>query len=264
MSEHYETLRVGRCQDGYIVTVEMHRPEALNAMNTAMGRDMLACFDGLFWDKQARVVILAGAGEKAFCVGGDLKERQGMSDEAWREQHVIFEQAAFRVLRCPLPVIAAVEGFAMGGGCELAVLADFVVASESAVFAVPEVTRGIFPGIGGTQLLPRIVGAPFAREMIYTGRRVAAEEAKAVGLVNHLVPAGQARAKAQEIAATIARNGPIAVRQAKKAIAWGAETDLETGMILSIEAYNSTVHTEDRLEGVRAFNERRPPQFQGR
>jgi enoyl-CoA hydratase len=257
-------LRVMRAAEGAVVTVEMHRPAALNAMNTAMGRELLTCFDALFWDKQTRVVILTGAGDKAFCVGGDLKERKGMSDEAWREQHVIFEQAAFRVLRCPHPVIAAVEGFAMGGGCELAVLADFVVASATAVFAVPEVTRGIFPGIGGTQLLPRIVGAPFAKEMIFTGRRVPAEEARAVGLVNHLVPAGEARAKALEIALTIARNGPIAVRQAKKAIAWGAETDLETGMMLAIEAYNSTVHTEDRLEGVRAFNERRPPEFQGR
>ena len=264
MSETYDTLRVTRAAEGAVVTVEMHRPAALNAMNTAMGRELLTCFDALFWDKQTRVVILTGAGDKAFCVGGDLKERQGMSDEAWREQHVIFEQAAFRVLRCPHPVIAAVEGFAMGGGCELAVLADFVVASATAVFAVPEVTRGIFPGIGGTQLLPRIVGAPFAKEMIFTGRRVPAEEARAVGLVNHLVPAGEARAKAHEIALTIARNGPIAVRQAKKAIAWGAETDLETGMMLAIEAYNSTVHTEDRLEGVRAFNERRPPEFRGR
>jgi enoyl-CoA hydratase len=264
MSDTYDTLRVTRTAEGAVVTVEMHRPAALNAMNTAMGRDLLACFDALFWDKQTRVVILTGAGDKAFCVGGDLKERQGMSDEAWREQHVIFEQAAFRVLRCPHPVIAAVEGFAMGGGCELAVLADFVVASATAVFAVPEVTRGIFPGIGGTQLLPRIVGAPFAKEMIFTGRRVPAEEARAVGLVNHLVPTGEARAKALDIALTIARNGPIAVRQAKKAIAWGAETDLETGMMLAIEAYNSTVHTEDRLEGVRAFNERRPPEFHGR
>jgi enoyl-CoA hydratase/carnithine racemase len=264
MSDTYETLRVTRTDEGAIVTVEMHRPASLNAMNTAMGRELLTCFDALFWDKYTRVVILTGAGDKAFCVGGDLKERQGMSDEAWREQHVIFEQAAFRVLRCPHPVIAAVEGFAMGGGCELAVLTDFVVASATAVFAVPEVTRGIFPGIGGTQLLPRIVGTPFAKEMIFTGRRVPAEEARAVGLVNHLVPAGEARAKALDIALTIARNGPIAVRQAKKAIAWGAETDLETGMMLAIEAYNSTVHTEDRLEGVRAFNERRPPQFHGR
>jgi enoyl-CoA hydratase/carnithine racemase len=197
-------------------------------------------------------------------VGGDLKERDGMTDEAWRAQHVIFEQAAARVLRCPVPVIAAVEGFALGGGCELAVLSDFVVASESAVFAVPEVTRGIFPGIGGTQLLPRIVGGPLAREMIFTGRRVDAREAKAIGLVNHLVPVGQARARATEIATTIAENGPVAVRQAKKAIAWGSETDLETAMILAIEAYNNTVTTEDRLEGVRAFNEKRKPRFQGR
>src|SRR5215468_7181069 len=133
MSQYYDTLHVMPSDDGYVVTVEMHRPEALNAMNTAMGRELLRCFEDFFWDKQTRVVILTGAGDKAFCVGGDLKERQGMSDEAWREQHVIFEQAAFRILRCPLPVIAAVEGFAMGGGCELAVLSDFVVASETAV-----------------------------------------------------------------------------------------------------------------------------------
>lgn len=264
MSHTYETLRVTLTEDGTVMTVTMHRPDALNAMNTAMGRDLLHCFEGLFWNKQVRVVILTGSGDKAFCVGGDLKERQGMTDEAWRNQHEIFEQAAFRVLRCPHPVIAAVEGFAMGGGCELAVLSDFIVASDSAVFAVPEVTRGIFPGIGGTQLLPRIVGTPFAKEMIFTGRRVPAQEARAVGLVNHLVPAGQAHTRALEIAATIAQNGPIAVRQAKKAIAWGAETDLETGMMLSIEAYNGTVNTEDRLEGVRAFNEKRPPRFQGR
>lgn len=262
MSQAYDTLQVTR--DNHVVTVEMNRPDALNAMNTSMGRDLLDCFEKLFWDKEARVVILTGSGERAFCVGGDLKERQGMTDEAWRDQHVIFEQAAFRVLRCPHPVIAAVEGFAMGGGCELAVLSDFVVASESAVFAVPEVTRGIFPGIGGTQLLPRIVGTPFAKEMIFTGRRVAAEEAKTVGLVNHVVPTGEALAKARDIAASIAKNGPIAVRQAKKAVAWGSEADLETGMMLAIEAYNGTVNTEDRLEGVRAFNEKRPPEFQGR
>jgi len=262
MNPSYETLQVRR--ENHVVTVTLDRPGALNAINTAMGRELLDCFESLFWDKDARVVILTGTGEKAFCVGGDLKERQGMTDDDWRDQHVIFEQAAFRVLRCPQPVIAAVEGFAMGGGCELAVLSDFVVAGETAVFAVPEVTRGIFPGIGGTQLLPRIVGGPFAKEMVYTGRRVLAEEAKAVGLINHLVSAGQAAAKAREIADTIAKNGPIAVRQAKKAVAWGSEVDLETGMRLSIEAYHITVNTEDRLEGVRAFNERRPPEFQGR
>ena len=161
-------------------------------------------------------------------------------------------------------MIAAVEGYAFGGGCELAVLSDLIVAGETAVFAVPEVTRGIFPGIGGTQLLPRVLGTPLAKELIFTGRRMPAQEAKEVGMVNHVVPAGQARAKALEIAETISRNGPIAVRQAKKSITYGVETDLETGMMFAIEAYNNTVTTEDRLEGVRAFNERRPPRFQGR
>jgi enoyl-CoA hydratase/carnithine racemase len=264
VSSSYRTLNVTASPDGHVVTVELSRPEALNAMNTAMGEDLLHCFEELHRDPAVRAVVFTGAGTKAFCVGGDLKEREGMTDEVWRAQHVIFEAAAARVLHCPVPVIAAVEGFAMGGGCELAVLSDFVVCGETAVFAVPEVTRGIFPGVGGTQLLPRILGAPMAKEMIFTGRRVDAREAKAIGLVNHVVPAGQARAKALEIAATIADNGPIAVRQAKKAINWGGETDLETGMILAIEAYNNTVTTEDRLEGVRAFNEKRKPRFQGK
>jgi len=264
MSSSYKTINVSASPDGHVVTVELNRPEALNAMNTAMGEDLVRCFEAFQWDRTVRAVVFTGAGEKAFCVGGDLKEREGMTDEAWRAQHLIFEQGAARVLHCPVPVIAAVEGFAMGGGCELAVLSDLIVASESAVFAVPEVTRGIFPGIGGTQLLPRIIGAPMAKEMIFTGRRVDAREAKALGLVNHLVPRGQAKSKALEIATTIADNGPIAVRQAKKAINWGSETDLETAMALAIEAYNNTVTTEDRLEGVRAFNEKRKPQFKGR
>jgi enoyl-CoA hydratase/carnithine racemase len=260
----YRHLLLERSGDGHVVTVVLNRPDQMNAMNTGMGEDLLACFDGLARDRDARVVILTGAGERAFCAGGDLKERNEMTDETWRAQHVIFEQAAFRVLRCPVPVIAAVEGFALAGGCELAILSDFIVASESAVFGVPEATLGIFPGIGGTQLLPRIVGAPLAKELVFTGRRMKADEAKAAGLVNHLVPRGQARARALEIAETIAANGPIAVRQAKKAIAYGAETDLDTAMILAIEAYNATVVTEDRLEGVRAFNEKRKPRFQGK
>jgi enoyl-CoA hydratase len=260
----YRHLLVERSEDRHVVTVMLNRPEQHNAMNTAMGEDLLACFTALGSDADARVVILTGSGHRAFCAGGDLKERNGMTDEAWRAQHVIFEQAAMRLLRCPVPVIAAVEGFALAGGCELAILSDFIVAGDTAVFGVPETTLGIFPGIGGTQLLPRIVGAPLAKELIFTGRRMKADEARATGLVNHLVPAGQARAKAREIAETIARNGPIAVRQAKKAIAYGSETDLETAMILAIEAYNATVVTEDRLEGVRAFNEKRRPQYRGR
>jgi len=260
----YRHLLVEYSPDRYVVTVTLNRPEQMNAMNTAMGEDLLACFDALARDPDARAVVFTGAGDKAFCAGGDLKERNGMTDEAWRAQHVIFEQGALRVLRCPVPVIAAVEGFALAGGCELAILSDFIVASETAVFGVPETTLGIFPGIGGTQLLPRILGAPLAKELIFTGRRMKADEARASGLINHLVPTGHAKAKATEIAGTIAKNGPIAVRQAKKAIAYGSETDLETALVLAIEAYNATVVTEDRLEGVRAFNEKRQPEFKGR
>ena len=260
----YRHLVVERSADRHVVTVILNRPEQMNAMNTAMGEDLLACFDGLKMDTDARAVVFTGAGDRAFCAGGDLKERNEMSDETWRAQHVIFEQAAFRVLRCPIPIIAAVEGFALAGGCELAILSDFIVASETAVFGVPETTLGIFPGIGGTQLLPRILGAPLAKELIFTGRRMKADEARAAGLINHLVPAGQAKAKATDLALSIVRNGPIAVRQAKKAIAYGSETDLETALILAIEAYNATVVTEDRLEGVRAFNEKRKPEFKGR
>jgi enoyl-CoA hydratase/carnithine racemase len=260
----FRTLRLERTADGHVLTVLLDRPEVLNAMNTAMGEDLLACFRGPAAAPGVRAVILTGAGDRAFCVGGDLKEREGMTDEAWRAQHAIFEQAAAAILQCPAPVIAAVEGYAFGGGCELALLADFIVAGASAVFALPEVTLGIFPGMGGTQLLPRIVGAPMAKELIFTGRRVEAPEARAIGLVNHVVPRGGARAKAAELAETIAANGPLAVRQVKKAIAWGTEADLQTGMVLAIEAYNATVVTEDRVEGVRAFNERRKPRFQGR
>jgi enoyl-CoA hydratase/carnithine racemase len=260
----YRTLLVERSADDHVVTVVLNRPDQMNAMNTAMGEDVLACFEALARDAAVRAVVFTGAGDRAFCAGGDLKERNEMTDETWRAQHVIFEQAALRVLRCPVPVIAAVEGFALAGGCELAILSDFIVAGETAVFGVPETTLGIFPGIGGTQLLPRILGAPLAKELIFTGRRMKVDEARAAGLVNHVVPKGQARPRALEIATAIAANGPVAVRQAKKAIAYGSETDLETGIVLAIEAYNATVVTQDRLEGVRAFNEKRKPRFQGK
>jgi enoyl-CoA hydratase/carnithine racemase len=262
--ESLRTLLVERTADAHVATVTLNRPDLMNAMNTAMGEDLLACFIALNQDPDLRVVIFTGAGDRAFCAGGDLKERNGMTDAAWRAQHVIFEQAAFAVLRCPVPVIAAVEGFALAGGCELALLSDFIVAGDTAVFGLPETTLGIFPGIGGTQLLPRVLGAPLAKELIFTGRRMKVDEARAAGLVNHVVPAGQARAMAGEIAATIAANGPVAVRQVKKAIMDGLDRGLESAINLAIEAYNVTVETEDRLEGVRAFNEKRKPQFKGR
>src|SRR6185436_192081 len=137
MTSSYRHLLVSRSDDRHVVTVTLDRPDQMNAMNTAMGEDILAGFEALAHDAEARAVVFTGAGDRAFCAGGDLKERNGMTDEAWRAQHVIFEQAAMRVLRCPVPVIAAVEGFALAGGCELAILSDFIVAGETAVFGVP-------------------------------------------------------------------------------------------------------------------------------
>ena len=174
MSSSYRTLNVTASDDGHVVTVTLNRPEQLNAMNTAMGEDLLAASTACARTPTCARWSSPAPATKAFCAGGDLKERNGMTDEAWRAQHVIFEQAAARVLRCPVPVIAAVEGFALAGGCELAILSDFIVAGETAVFGVPETTLGIFPGIGGTQLLPRILGAPLAKELIFTGRRMKA------------------------------------------------------------------------------------------
>jgi enoyl-CoA hydratase/carnithine racemase len=211
-----------------------------------------------------RAIVFTSTSERAFCAGADLKERRSMSDDDWLAQHQIMREAILRILRCPVPVIAAVEGHALGGGCELACASDFIVAGDRAIFALPEVARGILPGAGATQYLPRVVGAPVAKELIFTGRQFGAEEARSLGLVNHVVPAGEARSRALEIARTIAQNAPFAVRQAKKAINWGAETDLWTGLTLSFEAWDNTLHTEDRLEGVRAFNEKRKPRFQGR
>jgi enoyl-CoA hydratase len=262
--ETYQTLEVSRGHEGHVVTVVLNRPEVHNAMNTAMGEDLVACFKAIASNARARTVVLTGTGQKAFCVGGDLKERLGMTDEQWRAQHVIFEHASWGILHCPIPVIAAVEGFAMGGGCELALAADFIVASETAVFALTETTLGIFPGIGGPLFMPRAIGRQLAKELIFTGRRMPAAEAKTAGMVNHVVPAGEARKKAEEIAAAIAKNGPLAVRQVKKVINRGIETDLETAFILALEAYNICVQSQDRSEGVRAFNEKRPPRYTGR
>jgi enoyl-CoA hydratase/carnithine racemase len=250
--------------DNRIVIIELCRDEVLNAVNTAMAKELLSTFEAFQWDRTVRAVIFTSRSERAFCVGADLRERRTMSDDDWHTQHQIMREAIFRILRCPVPVIAAVEGHALGGGCELASACDFIVAGDRAIFALPEVTRGILPGAGATQYLSRVVGTPVAKELIFTGRSFGAEEARSLGLVNHVVAAGKAKSRALEIAKTIAENAPFAVRQAKKAINWGAETDLWTGLTLSFEAWDNTVHTEDRLEGVRAFNEKRKPRFQGR
>jgi len=260
----YATLTVAP-EGEQVLVVTLNRPEVLNAINTQMGRDL-----GDLWSRlaaepdAARCVVLTGAGDRAFCAGGDLKERDGMTDEAWRAQHEIFERAFLGLMECPVPVIAAVNGHAFGGGCETALACDFIYALRGARFAQTEVRIGIMPGGGGTQTLPRAVGERRAKEIILTARPFTAEEAYEWGLVNRLCEPGRTLPEALETARAIAENGPLSVRQAKKSIHYGLQMDLVTGYRFEIEAYNRLVDTEDRREGVRAFNEKRKPVFRGK
>lgn len=260
----YATLKLER--DGeHVLVVTLNRPEVLNATNTQMGHDLLDLWTRLTAEPgELRCVVLTGAGERAFCAGGDLKERHGMSNEAWRAQHELFERAFVALMEQPLPVIAAVNGHAYGGGLETALGCDFIYAARNARLALSEVRLGIMPGGCGTQNLARAVGERRAKELILSARAFSAEEGHAWGLVNKLCEPGRVLADALETAREIAGNAPLSVRQAKKSIHYGLQMDLLTGYRYEIEAYNRLVTTEDRLEGVRAFNEKRKPVFRGR
>ena len=264
MTRTYDTLQITTPQPSTLL-ITLNRPEVANAMNTQMGLDLLDLFDGLAAAPRAyRVVVLTGSGSRAFCAGGDLKERQGMTDQQWQDQHLIFERAIRAVINCPVPVIAAVNGAAFAGGLEISLCCDFIYAAEHARFALTEVTLGIMPGAGGTQSLPRAIGSRRAKEILLTGKPFTAEQAYEWGMVNRLCKADALLAEALETAATIAANAPISVRQIKHAVNQGLGVDLATGMMFEIEAYNRMVPTEDRREGIRAFNEKRKPDFQGR
>lgn len=248
----------------HVLRVTFNRPEVRNALNTQMARDVLALFQGLILDPaDHRCIVLTGAGDAAFCAGGDLKERNGMTDAAWTAQHVLFEQAFYALMDCPIPVIAAVNGSAFGGGAEFALACDFIHAADTARFALTETRLGIIPGCGGTQNLPRAVGVRRAKELILTGRPFSAAEAHDWGMVNTVWPAAGLMEGVLAIAAAIAAGGPVAVRQAKRAMTLGIETDLKTGLAIEVEAYNRTIPTSDRREGVAAFNEKRPARFKG-
>src|SRR6201982_2142323 len=234
-------------------------------MNPQMGRDLLAFFDEInATPAKQRCIVLTGAGERAFCAGGDLKERNGMPDEEWQGKPLLFQRMLRACIGCPVPVVGAVNGAAYAGGCELALCCDFVYAAETARFALTEVTLGIMPGAAGTQNLPRAVGERRAKEIILTGRPFTAAEAYKWGMVNRVCEPGRVVEEALETGRRIADNAPISVRQAKHAIHFGMQMDLASGMMFEIEVYNRMVPTEDRREGVLAFNEKRKPRFKGR
>jgi enoyl-CoA hydratase len=264
MTASYETLALERI-DEHVLVVRLNRPQASNAMNTRMGEELMDLFERFQLDADdVRAIVLTGTGDKAFCAGGDLKERNGMTDAQWLSQHAMFERMLRAIVACPIPLIGAINGAAYGGGCEITAALDFAYASENARFALTEVTLGIMPGAGGTQNLPRAIGERRAKEVILSGLPFTAQDACAWGLINRVVPQAELMEATLTIARRIAGNAPISVRQAKQSIHRGLQMSLADGLAFEIECYNRMVSTEDRHEGVRAFNEKRKPQFKGR
>jgi enoyl-CoA hydratase/carnithine racemase len=258
----YETIKVENKVGVAVVTLD--RPEALNALNTKMAVELISALDELKYDENVKVLVMTGAGTKSFCVGADLKERNGMTKKDWKKQHDIFEQLTEKIREFPLPVIGAINGFALGGGLELSLSCDLRTASEQAELGLPEAKLGLIPGIGGTQLLPRVLPIGLAKEMLFTGKRVTAEEGKQWGLVNHVFPKETLVQESIQLAKTIAANAPLSLKAIKKAVNKGTETDLATGLALELEAYYKCADSEDRLEGIYAFNEKRLPEWKGK
>ncbi len=250
--------RVRRAADG-IAEVVLDRPEALNALNTVTLTTLAARFAELAADPLIRVVVLTAAGERAFCVGADLKERAAMTDAQVMAQRPVFRAAFGALLALPQPVVAAVRGFALGGGCELALSCDVIVADLTAVFGLPEVGVGLVPGCGGTQLAGRRIGPGRAADLILTGRKVGAEEAGTIGLADRVVPAGTAREHALDLARQIAANSPVAVRAAKRAMRNGAGLGLAAALDVEDAAWRTAAGSADRREGIAAFAAKRRP-----
>ena len=255
---------VNHDEDGHVVELVLDRPEALNALSTAMARDIAAATAGLATNGSLRAVVVSSSSDRAFCVGADLKERNTYSDEDLRSQRPHFRAAFAGILDLPVPTIAAVHGFALGGGLELALSCDLIVCDETAVLGLPEVTVGVIPGGGGTQLLPRRVGWSRAADLVFTGRRLDVDEAWRIGLVDRRVAAGGDRDAALELARTIAANSPVGVRNAKRALRKGSDVDLAAGLDVEDAAWAATAFSGDRAEGVAAFNEKRRPDWPGR
>jgi len=261
-SEGGDLVRVQRHGDpGHVAEVVLDRPEALNAVSTALAGRLTAVLADLAADPAVRAVVISSSRPRAFCVGADLKQRDRLDQASLRASRAVTRLAYRGVLDLPVPSIAAVAGFALGGGFEIALGCDLIVADDTAVLGLPEVSVGVLPGGGGTQLLTRRVGWSRAADLIFTARRVDAEEGARLGLIDRLVPSGRAREAALELAAAVAANSPVGVRNAKRAMRLGAGTDLAAALDIEDAAWEAVAFSADRAEGVRAFVERRPPRW---
>ncbi len=257
----YENILCAREQT--VATITVNRPQALNALNPATIAELLHCCEDLRTETGVRCLIVTGAGDRAFIAGADIAVMAAMSPLQGRD----FAQRGQRLMQAleqlPFPVIAAVNGFALGGGLELALACDVVLASEAAKFGQPEINLGIIPGFGGTQRLARRIGTAAARWLIYTGEIIDAQEARRLGLVHRVVAPTALRAEANAVAAILAGKAPVALQQAKAAINIAADVDLDSGCRYEAEAFAVAFATADRVEGMRAFLEKRPALFKG-
>lgn len=247
-----------------VVVLTLNRPEIMNSFNFGMLRALKERIEAIHFDPEVRVVIVRGAGEKAFCAGADLKERLTYSEQQVREFIFTIRNLFTFIEYLNKPVIGALNGIALGGGTELALACDMRIASQTATLGLTETRLAIIPGAGGTQRLPRLVGRGKAKELIFTGRRVDAREALEIGLVNKICAPESLMDECLAMAAMICETGPIAIQQAKYAINYGLEADLHTGLAIESNAYWVTIPSEDRLEGLAAFREKRKPVYKGK
>ena len=254
-------VKLERGDDG-IVLLTVDRQEKLNALNPQVTEEIGQALLDVEQD-EPRAIIVTGAGERAFVAGADISEMSSMEPLEAKRFTEIGHAAMALLDKSPIPTIAAVNGFALGGGCELALACDIRIAAENALFGFPEVGLGILPGMGGTQRLPRLIGPALAKELIFSGRRIDAAEAKDIGLVNRVVPEGEALNAARELAAEIAANGPVAVRHAKTAANRSLDVDLISGLEYEADQFSLLFATKDAREGMGAFMEKRKPQFEG-
>ncbi len=252
---------VEQSRDGHVAVCRLNRPEARNALSPELMEELAAAVEELDADTETRCIVIVGSDE-VFAAGADIRAlRERTFEEALRHPATAFWR---RVAAAKTPLVAAVSGFALGGGCELALLCDLIVASETAEFGQPEITLGIIPGGGGTQRLARVLGKQRAMELVLTGRRIDAREAELMGLVNEVASEGEWLERAMELAQRIARRPPIAVRLAKQAVLAADETPLAAGLEHERRLYEIAMATEDRLEGMDAFLEKRRPEFKGK
>jgi enoyl-CoA hydratase/carnithine racemase len=259
-----EWILVRREPGTYVAELVLDRPRAMNAVSTELATRLAEACAALADDPDVRATVLTSSSERAFCVGADLKERNSLTDAELARQRPLARAGYAAVLELPMPTIAAVHGYALGGGFELALSCDVIVADPSAVVGLPEVSVGVVPGGGGTQLLPRRVGAARAAELIFSARRVEAAEAHALGLVDQLAEAGGDRVEALALASRIAANSPVGLRAAKRALRLGWGQELRTGLDIEDAAWRTVAFSGDRAEGVAAFNEKRTPDWPGR